>query len=85
MGKAFKIVENGDIIKSKYPDLPFVIKDGDDKYLVFYDDITNKYRYILLDNGKTTSGEYDTLDEMFNINNEDVILETELVIKGLYK
>ena len=26
-----------------------------------------------------------SVDEMFNINSEDVILETELVIKGLYK
>ncbi len=87
MGKAFKIVENEDkdIKKSKYPDLPFVVKDEyDNKYLVFYDDNNNKYYYLDLEDGKSGYRGYDSLEDMFNDNDLYIILETELVIKGRY-
>lgn len=93
MSKAFNIVENEDkdIKKSKYPDLPFVVKDeNNDKFLVFYDPGTYEYRYVSLKDGETVSKPYlnatfESLEEMFKANDKDVILETELVIKGLYK
>lgn len=88
MSKAFNIVENEDkdIKKSKYPDLPFVVKDeNNDKFLVFYDPGTDEYRYVSLKDGEIVVKPYESLEEMFKANDKDVILETELVIKGLYK
>jgi hypothetical protein len=86
MSKAFGVVENKEDLKREYPELPFVVNDGyGDKFLVFYDDNTEQYRYLDLSDGTTERTGYDSLEDMFEDNEDDRILETELVIKGLYK
>lgn len=85
MSGAFRIVDDKDVQlqQKKCPEVPFVIMTEKGlKYLIVEDSETNKYRIACLGSGSLFSQEFDTLEEYFNVYPGDIIMKSELVIKG---
>jgi hypothetical protein len=64
----------GDITQnSKYPELPFITREGKNVYLIFKT-CEDKIGSVDLNNGDMCYGIYDNLDEYFKGNfNEDIV------------
>jgi len=88
MSKIFEISEEIESKpeREKYPTLPFVVKTKNDFHLVFKihenDTCKFKYGYLNLRTGMIYKERYDSLDEMFEDNKEDIIMTSNLKITG---
>lgn len=51
-----------------------------EKYMIFYDKQSRKFRYIELDTGCTVGFEYDTIEEMAEGNPNEKVINVELHI-----
>ena len=86
MSKALKIVDESTISCqcNSFPDVPFMVRSGvGDLYLVIIDRLRN-YVFVGLDDGCVCGDSYATLEDMFS-DSRDIILNTEIKIKGVWK
>ena len=87
MSEAFKIIQETESNKIVYPKLPFVIKDEYGDLFLVVKNTDDSYTYVNLtyeETGLITELKYNGLDEMFENNPSDIILETELKVIGKY-
>ena len=66
-----KIIYNNECVQNEII-LGTVVEDGDDIYMVVFDNLNCSYRFLCLETGIILTDEYDSLEQLF-INNKNII------------